>query len=173
MADAEWKPGSGRLGALAPLLGEWVAEAEGPMGRVHCTRRFTPALGGAYVQLVARWTFLEPGEARVEPASGAVGYEEHAFFGAMEGGGIDYWSFTSDGQRSTGELADLAELHPRAIGFVARMPAGTARQAYWPAEDGGVAWVVEAKTPRGWERMVEHRYTRAAPAPGPAGQAPR
>ena len=49
------KRGRGKLGALAPLIGNWEAQAETPMGTVRCTRSFTPILGGAYVQLTARW----------------------------------------------------------------------------------------------------------------------
>ena len=35
-----------------------------------------------------------------------------------------------------------------------------ARQVYFPAEDGDMIWVVEAKAKKGWNRFVEHRYKR-------------
>ena len=38
------------------------------------------------------------------------------------------------------------------------MPAGVARQVYWPNELGGFDWVVESRTKRGWNRFVLHRY---------------
>ncbi|HEX3867931.1 MAG TPA: hypothetical protein VHV78_14310 [Gemmatimonadaceae bacterium] len=140
------------LAPLAPLLGEWVADAETPIGQAQCARSFTPALGGAYVELVARWDF----------GPGHNAYEERALFGASAAGALAFWSFTSDGGQATGEIADVSDIHPSALGFVAAMPAGLARQAYWPATDGSLQWVVEAKTPRGWERLASHCYRRSA-----------
>jgi len=55
-------------------------------------------------------------------------------------------------------VADVTDLHPEAVGFEAQMPAGLARMAYWPEEDGGFVWVVESKNAKGWRRFVEHRY---------------
>jgi hypothetical protein len=137
------------LTALAPLLGAWVKETDTPMGRARCTRGFTPALGGAYVELVARWDF-GPGDA----------YEERAYFGATAAGSLGFWSFTSDGGRAAGEVVDVRDIHPAALGFVAVMPAGRARQAYWTEGDGSLKWAVEAETPRGWERFATHTYRR-------------
>jgi hypothetical protein len=74
---------------------------------------------------------------------------------------MGFWSFTSDGKSSRGRLADATDLHAKAIGFEAQMPAGLARMVYWPHEEGGVRWVVESKTKKGWNRFVEHHYRRA------------
>ena len=80
--------------------------------------------------------------------------------GADAEGTVRFWSFTSDGKRSEGKVADVTDLHPEAVGFEAEMPAGLARFAYWPADEG-YAFVVEAKTKKGWSRMVDHRYRPA------------
>lgn len=142
---AAWKKGPGKLGVLAPLLGSWEASAQSPMGKVRCTRTFTPVLGGKYVQLVARWEFA--GKA----------YEEIALYGVKEGK-LSFWSFTSDGKRSEGTIADGTDVDPGAIAFEAQMPAGLARMIYWPKEGGGFNWAVESKTKKGWNRFTEHRY---------------
>lgn len=88
-------------------------------------------------------------------------YEEIAIFGARESSGIEFWSFTSDGKRSQGALANVTDLHPEAIGFEAQMPAGLARMAYWPDGDGGFFFVVESKNKKGWKRFLEHHYRAA------------
>lgn len=146
-----WKKGRGKLGFLQPLLGCWTAESNSEMGPVRCTRSFEPVLGGAYVELDARWEF----------GGGGKVYEERALIGSGDDGKVCFWSFTSDGKRSQGTVADVTDLHPEAIGFEARMPAGLARMAYWPDEDGGFVWVVESKNAKGWRRFVEHRYRAA------------
>ncbi len=146
--DSTWKPGRGKLGALAPLIGDWEAETETPMGLVKCTRSFTPVLGNAYVQLIARWNFKE-----------GV-YEEQAFFGIDDTRRLSFWSFTSDGKHSHGTLAEVSDIHPKAVGFEAEMPAGLARMVYWPSQTGGMTWAVEAKTKKGWKRFTEHHYQR-------------
>jgi len=112
-----WKKGRGKLGVLSPLLGTWQAKADTPMGPVNCTRAFSSILGGKYIQLNASWK-LPQGT-----------YEELAIFGASENGEIAFWSFTSDGKRSDGLIADVTDIHPQAIGFHAQMPAGLARMA--------------------------------------------
>jgi hypothetical protein len=142
-----WKKGRGKLGALHPLIGAWKAQADSPMGTVHCVRTFTPILGGAYVQLTAQWKYSKGS------------YEELAVLGAGQDGQLGFWSFTSDGKRSEGTLADATDIHPEAIGFAAHMPAGLARMAYWPDGSGGFYWAVEAKTKKGWKRFAEHHYT--------------
>ncbi|AHG88511.1 hypothetical protein J421_0974 [Gemmatirosa kalamazoonensis] len=149
-----WKKGRGKLGVLAPLHGAWVAEAESPRGPLRCYRQLAPVLGGKYLQLDVRWEFGS--------ATAGAAYEERALIGEGADGAVGFWSFTSDGKRSEGTLADVTDLHAEAVGFEADMPAGRARMAYWPAEDGGFHWVVEAKTKAGWRRFTEHHY-RAAP----------
>jgi hypothetical protein len=141
-----WKKGRGKLGFLRPLLGQWTAEAQTPMGPVRCTRIFEEILRGSYVRLDARWEF-----------SAGV-YQELALIGAGDGGKVCFWSFTSDGKRSQGTVADVTDLHPEAVGFEAQMPAGFARMAYWPDDGEGFFWVVESKTAKGWRRFTEHHY---------------
>ena len=148
-----WKKGRGKLGPFDPLLGTWRAEAESPMGPVVCRRTLQSILGGKYLQLSARWEF--------GTAASASGYEETAIIGVGDGGQVAFWSFTSDGKRSRGTLADVTDLHPEAVGFEAEMPAGLARMAYWPAEGGGFHWVVESRTKKGWNRFVTHTYRAA------------
>jgi hypothetical protein len=76
-----------------------------------------------------------------------------------EDGTLAFFSFTSDGKRSVGRLADGSDVHPDAIAFEARMPAGLARMVYWPAEDGdrGFNLAVESRTKAGWNRFLVHR----------------
>ncbi len=145
---SNWKSGRGKLGVLAPLLGNWKAETTTPLGPVSCARTFTPILGGTRIQLTARWEF-EKGV-----------YEELAIIGADSDGKIAFWSFTSDGKHSTGTIADVFDIHPNAIGFEAQMPAGLARMAYWPDEQDGYYWAVESKNKKGWKRFTEHHYKR-------------
>jgi hypothetical protein len=106
-------------------------------------------LGGTYVQLLARW-YSRQGV-----------YEEIAYVGVKPDGTIGFWSFTSDGKHSAGHLANVSDLHPEAIGFEAQMPAGLARMAYWPDDERGFHWVVEAKGRKGWKRFVQHHYVSA------------
>ena len=178
MAPKKWSKGRGKLGFLQPLLGNWKAIAETPMGPMHCTREFTEVLGGHYVQLRARWTIAappkSPSSATAPAAADAAAalrakyagkpYEEHALIGVPKDGAVTFWSFTSDGKHSSGVVADVTDLHPEAIGFEAQMDAGLARMAYWPddeADGDGFRWVVESKTTKGWRRFMEHRYRRA------------
>jgi hypothetical protein len=150
-----WKKGRGKLGFLQPLLGNWAAETDSPMGPLRCTRTFATALGGAYIRLEARWLFGEAAKA----GSSSGGYQELALIGVGSDGNVCFWSFTSDGKNSHGSVADVTDLHPEAIGFEAQMPAGLARMAYWPDEDGtGFYWVVESKSKKGWRRFTQHHY---------------
>lgn len=144
-----WKKGRGRLGVLDPLLGTWVAEAESEMGAVRCTRSFTRALGGNYVELRAHWVFAKSS------------YEDLTIIGVGEDKRLCFWSFTSDGKRSQGVISDASDLHPKAVGFEAEMPAGLARQVYWPHPEIGFQWVVESRTKKGWNRFVTHHYEPA------------
>jgi len=151
MAKAKmlWRRGRGALGALNPLLGTWVAIAGSAQGRVRCKQTFSRVLGGAYVQLVTNWRY------------GQKTYDELALYGVGENGKLSFWSFTSDGKNSRGTVADGSDIHPEALGFQAAMPAGLARMVYWPDEDGGFVWAVEAKTKKGWKRFTEHHYKKA------------
>jgi len=143
--NSTWKKGPGKLGVLKPLLGSWQANAESPMGKVRCTRTFTPILDGKYIHLIARWEF------------GVKVYEEFAVYG-INNGKLSFWSFTSDGKRSEGALAVGSDVHPQAIAFEAEMPAGRARMIYWPNEDGSFNWAVDAKNKKGWKRFTQHKY---------------
>jgi len=145
-----WSKGRGKLGFFKPLIGVWRAETKtDEMGNVICTRTFEKALGGKYVSLTALWVY-----------SGKE-YEEWALFGTDKEKRIRFWSFTSDGKQSDGELADCSDIHPEAIGFQAQMDMGLARQVYWPDDSEGFFWAVESHTKKGWNRFVEHHYQRA------------
>ena len=142
----DWNKGRGRLGIFKPLLGRWKAEADSPMGKVICTRKFTVVLGGAYIKLEADWEYQRGS------------YQEIALFGIGSDKEVNFWSFTSDKKQSQGYLADVGDIHPQAIGFEANMPAGVARMAYWPDEVEGFHWAVESQTKKGWNRFTEHHY---------------
>jgi WD40 repeat protein len=146
MPALKWKKGRGKLGPFTPLLGAWRAAADSPQGPVTVTRKLSSVLKGSHLQLEVHWQI------------GKVAYDELALIGVDRDGQVRAWSFTSDGKNSTGTLAAVSDLHPQAIGFEFNMPAGLARQAYWPAEDGGVIWVVEARTKKGWRRFTQHHY---------------
>ena len=140
-----WKKGRGKLGSLQPLLGSWEAESDSPMGKLKCTRTFKLILGDKYIELYARWQ------------SGKGAYEETAIYGINDDV-LSFWSFTSDGKKSQGYVADGTDVHPDAICFEANMPAGLARMVYWPADDGGFHWAVESKVKKGWNRFTMHHY---------------
>ncbi len=126
-----------------------MANADSPQGPLTCRRAFARAAGTAVVTLDAVWEF------------GKTRYVELAVFAPGDDGALAFWSFTADGKRSTGRLAEAPDLHPEAIVFEAQMPAGLARQAYWPDPDGGFCWVVESRNKKGWKRFVEHHYRQA------------
>lgn len=140
-----WKKGRGKLGAMQPLLGNWEAHADSPMGKFKCTRKFEKILGDNYIQLEAIWDF------------GNKTYVEHAMFGIKDAE-IVFWSFTSDGKNSVGKLADGTDVHPESICFEAQMPAGLARMIYWPDAETGFHWAVESKNKKGWNRFTQHHY---------------
>jgi hypothetical protein len=106
---------------------------------------FKQVLSNKYIELTACWQF------------GKGAYTEYAIYGLNEGQ-VSFWSFTSDGKRSEGHVADGKDVHPEAICFEAQMPAGLARMIYWPGEDGTVHWAVESKVKKGWNRFTEHQY---------------
>lgn len=155
MANKFWKKGRGKLGRFQPLLGSWIAESTSPMGPIRCHRTLLPVLGGHYLQLDARW--------EIGPAAAAQIYEERAIIGAGDDGTVHFWSFTSDGKKSNGRVADVTDVHPEAVGFEADMPAGRARMIYWPSEDGGFHWAVESQTKKGWNRFTHHTYRPVSP----------
>lgn len=140
-----WKKGRGKLGVMQPLLGNWEAHADSPMGKIRCTRKFEKTLGDNYIQLEAIWDF------------GGKSYVEHAMYGIKDAE-IVFWSFTSDGKNSAGKLADGTDVHPEAICFEAQMPAGLARMVYWPDTETGFHWAVESKNKKGWNRFTQHHY---------------
>jgi hypothetical protein len=171
-----WKNGRGKLGLLEPLLGRWSATADSPMGPVSCTRVFERVLAGRFVRLEAQWKFGAAAagalaESSDSPVTNGGAYEEIALFGAGEDGRVAFWSFTADGKRSQGCVADVTDLHPDAVGFEAHMPAGLARMAYWPDGESGFVFVVEARRTKGWKRFVEHRYRRVGVVPAATGTA--
>jgi hypothetical protein len=150
---AGWQKGRGALGPLKPLLGTWTSEPAGPgeASATRCKRRFETALRGAYVRLDAHWQ-LGPGRA----------YEEIALFGKGEGARLEFRSFTSDGKQSHGIQSDGGDVHPQAIAFEARMPAGLARMIYWPGDEpDSFYFAVENRTKKGWNRFFRHLYRRA------------
>jgi hypothetical protein len=140
---------------LQPLLGDWrTMQSEGgtPASAMACTRSFAP-FGKGWVRLDACW---ETGPDRA--------YRETAFFGAGEDGALGCFSFTNDGKRSMGRLADGTDVHPDAIAFEAQMPAGLARMLYWPLEDEGQGFrfAVESRTKQGWNRFLVQHFGPAA-----------
>lgn len=146
----KWKRGRGKLGPLEPLLGSWVAEVDSPIGRLKCTRTFAKIGGeGKWVILVADWDF------------GGKHYVEQAIYGVGDDGELGFWSFTSDGKRSVGHIADGTDIHPETICFEAQMPAGLARMVYWPGDNDTINWAVESKTKKGWNRFTLHNYKEA------------
>jgi hypothetical protein len=140
-----WKKSAGKLGFMQPLLGNWVAKTDSPMGPLKCTRSFKQVLGNKYIELNAQWEF------------GKTVYKEHAIYG-LNDGQVSFWSFTSDGKKSQGHVADGKDIHAEAVCFEAQMPAGLARMIYWPGEDGSMHWAVESKVKKGWNRFTEHHY---------------
>jgi len=141
-------PAGGALGPLAPLIGAWRTDgAAGAGPGLVCTRRFA-RFGQDYVRLDADWDMGERGA-----------YREIALFGAGEDGALAFWSFTSDGKRSTGARCPGDDVHADALAFSAQMPAGLARMVYWPSDAGdGFRFAVEGKTKAGWSRFVDHTY---------------
>jgi hypothetical protein len=151
---ANWSKGRGLLGPLKPLMGEWRTapggEGESAAGGMMCSRIFRP-FGKGWVELDARWEMGERGT-----------YREIALFGAMADGGLGFHSFTNDGKRSEGRLADGSDVHADAVAFEAQMPAGLARMIYWPLDDGeGFYFAVESRTKKGWNRFMRHTYRLA------------
>ena len=145
-----FKPGRGLLGPMKPLLGRWTHTGEHNGQSISVTRAYEP-FGKGWVKLTAIWT-LPGGD-----------YVETAFYGAGEDGTLGFFSFTSDGKRSEGRLADGSDVHPDAIAFVAKFPAGTGRMIAWPRDDGraGFDFAVESQTRKGWNRFLLQRFDPA------------
>lgn len=143
-----WIPGKGPLGPLDPLLGEWIAQADSPMGPTECRRLFAPILGGRWIELNAFWL------------TGEALYSERALYGPDHDGTLAFWSFTSDGKRSQGRQCDGTAFHPLALAFEVQLVHGVARFAWWPRDGGDAAFVAEARTATGWQRLVEHHCRR-------------
>lgn len=148
-----WKKGRGKMGPMAPLLGRWKAEADTQMGRVSCIRDYQK-FGDGYVRLEAEWNFQGKGAAMKT-------YREICLFGPDKDGALTFWSYTSDGKKSSGKLSDAPDVHPQAVCFEAQMDAGLARQVFWPDEKSGMRWAVESRNKKGWNRFTEHHYRSA------------
>ncbi|MEZ5472996.1 MAG: hypothetical protein R3E90_14595 [Marinicella sp.] len=146
--NKNWQKGRGKLGIFKPLLGSWVCETDTERGPLVCSRTFEPFLDNKYIKLTVIWHFV------------TSNYEEYCLFGVDKDQQMAFWSFTNDGKQSNGLLTDVSDIHPQAIGFAAQMPAGFARQFYWPDDQGGFYWAVESKTSKGWNRFVEHHYIK-------------
>jgi hypothetical protein len=167
MATQAWKKGRGKLGPMAPILGSWKAAVDKPMPMV-CVRTYAP-FGENYVRLDADWRFgsdkdlakLPEAQREAMKAYAGKGYKEVAFFGPGEDGVLAFWSYTSDGKKSTGKLAEAKDIHPQALCFEAQMDRGLARQVFWPHETGGVLWAVESRNKKGWNRFTQHHYRPA------------
>jgi hypothetical protein len=149
------KTGRGLLGPLKPLLGDWVSlpEAQESQMPMRCTRALKP-FGKGWIELTAHWD-----------TGGRGQYREIALFGAMADGFLGFYSFTSDGKRSEGRLADGTDVHAEAVAFTAEMPAGLARMIYWPLDTGsGFNFAVESRTRTGWNRFLRQEYRPTAGA---------
>lgn len=142
-----WKKGRGKLGMFAPLIGSWIVREDSKeRPNLQCTRTFSHSLQGKYIELKAHWTAAN------------LDYEDLTLFGVNGQKEVNFWSFQSDGKQAHGFLATADDIHPEAICFEAQMPAGYARQVYWPDEKEGFHWIVESKTKKGWNRFVHHHY---------------
>ena len=144
-----WKKGRGKLGLFDPLIGNWICNKDSkdrmnPM----CTRKFRYDLENNYIIQDIKW-FL-----------GDKSYDDHTVIGLDSSKTITFWSFTSDGKNATGNLADVSDIHESAFGFEAVMPAGIARQIFWPDEQEGFHWAVESKTKKGWNRFVHQHFVK-------------
>jgi len=150
----DWSKGRGLLGPLKPLVGDWVTvpdgAGQGPASAARCTRSFR-AFGARWIQLEACWEM-----------GGRGNYREIALFGATADDGLGVFSFTNDGKRSEGRVADGTDVHPDAVAFVSQMPAGLARMVYWPIDTSpGFHFAVESRTKSGWNRFLRHCYRPA------------
>jgi hypothetical protein len=147
--SAAWNKGRGLLGPIKPLLGRWASPpgAQESRSPSPCVRTFSD-FGERWIHLEATWDLGSRGA-----------YREFAFFGAMRDGSLGFYSFTNDGNKSEGRLADGSDVHPTAIAFEAQMPAGLARMIYWPLDDGiGFNFAAESRTKQGWNRFLRQEF---------------
>ncbi|MGC4041692.1 MAG: hypothetical protein QM710_13130 [Flavobacterium sp.] len=145
--NVNWKKGRGKLGFFDPLIGKWICN-KGSKDRMNpeCIRTFSYGIGNSYIIEDVIWNL------------GNKSYEDHTIIGLDNSKAITFWSFTSDGKNSSGKFADVTDAHELAIGFEAAMPAGIARQVFWPDEKEGFHWVVESKNKKGWNRFLHQHY---------------
>lgn len=145
----QWKSGRGKLGLFTPLIGNWICN-KGSRDRMRpeVIRQFSFELDNSFIFQNVKWNL------------GDKVYADHTLIGLNAEKIISFWSFTSDGKNSNGTLTDVTDIHDEAIGFVAQMPGGVARQAFWPDGQNGFYWAVESKTKKGWNRFVEQHYLR-------------
>lgn len=136
---------------MKPLLGRWIHQGAHNGQTVRVERTYE-AWGKGWVRLTAIWTM--PGR----------DYVETAFYGASQDGTLGFYSFTNDGKRSEGRLAEGADVHAQAVAFVAKFPAGTGRMIAWPRGDGqpGFDFAVESQTKKGWNRFLLQRFDPAS-----------
>lgn len=148
--SADWKAGRGKMGFMTPLIGQWLAiDPDTPMGKVVCIRTYEMILDDKFIRLQADWDIGE----------GKKTYSEIAHYGLNADKNPAFWSFTSDGGQSYGELADVSGMQSGAKGFHAEMPSGLARFGFWPTK-AGMIWAAEAKTKTGWKSMIRHDCRR-------------
>lgn len=142
-----WKKGRGKLGVFDPLIGSWITN-KNSKDRMNpaCIRTYRYGLGKNYIIADINWLL------------GDKTYEDHTIIGLDDAKIITFWSFTSDGKNSTGKFTDVSDIHEFAFGFEAHMPAGIARQVFWPDEKVGWHWIVESKTKKGWNRFVHQHF---------------
>lgn len=146
-----WKKGRSKLGIFQPIIGSWITNAgSNDPTKPPCNRVLKFDLGNKYIIQDVVWHL------------GDKNYMDHTVIGLSSDKRITCWSFTSDGKNSTGKLADVSDIHPLAIGFESQMPAGLARQAFYPDEKEGFHWVVEAMNKKGWKRFLEQHYVENA-----------
>ena len=136
-----------RLRLLDPLLGEWVARGESPLGPYTCRRRFSRVLRRTHVQLDTYWEYA------------ADTFDERTIFAPHEDFGLQFWSFSSNGEQSNGHLTAAGGLSEQAVVFEALTPSGRMRMSYWPTGTNDVVvFVVDTKSRSGWSRLLEHHY---------------
>jgi hypothetical protein len=84
-------------------------------------------------------------------------YRGIALLGALADGKLGFFSFTSDGKRAEGRLADGSDIHTKAIAFEAQMPAGLARMVYWPLVECVIQAIVGSHFRASWAPVSDDR----------------